>query len=147
MIKHEMATPDDLVELFQYLSDLHRREIANFCEITGLGWADFQNAIAAWADKTGAWTLRDELGRVLAVWGSRPTGGKTSIFMLCTRAFFDKTGTNLREVKRLLARQRQPGEMITVVTYSRHPKARRWAHFLGFNHAVEDGGGVRFTLA
>lgn len=148
MIQHDMATPEDLVEVFTYLSDLHRAEIANFCEVTGMGWQDFQNAIAMWVEKFGAWTLKDQFGRVLGVWSARPNpGGPTSIFLLCSRAFFDHTGRNLREVRRLLRRQRRVGEVVTVVSYSRHPKAVKWARLIGFNNVAEDSGGLRFTCA
>jgi len=142
-----MAEPADLEELFTYLSDLHRTEIANFTRITGLGWQDFVNAIAAWADQSGAWVQKDRFGRVLFIWGARHWPGRTGVFLLCTRAFFDHTGTNLRRVRQILKQTRQPGEIVSVVTYSGHPKARKWAKVVGFTDVVEDMGGLRFTLA
>lgn len=150
-MRFELAEPNDLVELFTYLSDLHRTEIANFAALTGLGEEDFRNAIGAWADQHGAWVAKDRFGRVLCVWGARPTPGRPltdSIFFLCTRAFFDRTGANLRAVRTYLAGARNPYRPVTVVTYSQHPKARKWARVLGFNNVLDDpSGGLRFTLA
>ena len=141
------AEPDDMVELFQYLSELHKHEITECANANGVSEEDVRNMVGLWVDKCGAWTARDKFGRVLCMVSIAPAiPGTENMWLFATRAFFDHTAANMRDLRRRFDLMvNQTHRRYSTLTFSKHPKAGQWARALGFNEVREDGSGLRFT--
>lgn len=141
------AEPDDIVELFQYLSDLHKHEVVECANANGVSEEDVRNMVGLWVDKCGGWTAKDKFGRVLCMASfSQGLPFEDHVWLFATRAFFDHTGANLRDIRRRLdIMVKQTKRRYSTLTFSKHPGAAKWAKVLGFNEMRPDGSGVRFT--
>lgn len=140
------TTAADFEELVTNLSDLHASEIGTVAENVGFPPEVVLGVIGDSVHFQPTTTAKRD-GKVIAVWSHAPLTDETNaIWFLATKAFFDNTVANFRFCRRQIgAEQAVIQKNLTVVSWSKHPKAAQWGRLIGFDTIQQEGSALRFT--
>jgi hypothetical protein len=148
-MKSVAATPDMLDAIWDDLSQLHKTEMRTLEQEYGLEEGGSKTVCDAVVRSFGATALLDG-SKVLCVggWATMPNDLNTKrMFFLASNAFFENTLRNIRAVRKhfdqLLVDN--PNATFTVQSFTRHPKAAKWAKCIGFNNVEREDTVLRFT--
>jgi hypothetical protein len=140
------ATEADFEEMVNNLSDLHTAEIAAVAEHVGFTPEVILGVILSSIEFQPTTTAKRD-GKVIAMWSHAPLTDETNaIWFLATKAFFDNTVANFRFCRRQIGdEQAVIQKNLTVVSWSKHPKAAQWGRLIGFDTIQQEGSALRFT--